>query len=245
MNRYAIILTICAFYTALCCAQSNVVYYGINSNALDVVFVDTNLSAKVKSAIVADLNLCLQAWGKTTEFRLGADDPAFFAHLHNPKICPHYPEGIEFPEDIMNTPDGPALLISKELSDAYTNAFAFAVANTNAVKAAYEFVRFVSSTNFHNVTSKQISNYVLYNKATPKIYELSFSSITNSLRMQTYYPPSVLGFYYSAEGPATKNLWMLLPSSSPDYGGHLDWSPFPPAIWHNGKWKFCAWEEKD
>ena len=241
MNTKSVILcTVCA--TALSCfGQSNVVYYGANSNALDVVFADTNLSQKAKSAIVADLRICLLGWGKQTELRLGADAPAFVAHLSNPDTCPHYPNGVDFPDDIVDTSNGFALQIPKDLSDVYTNAFAFAVANAKAVAAANAFVKFVSSTNFNNMTSGQLSNYVLFNKAPAILYELDFVNTTNSLRMQTYYLPSVLGFYQSKEGPAAKNLWMLIPSSRPS-DDSLFWHPFP-AIWHDGKWKFCLWQE--
>ncbi|MCL2104393.1 MAG: hypothetical protein FWH21_04970 [Kiritimatiellaeota bacterium] len=219
--------------------QSNIVYYGINSNALDVVFVDTNLSQKAQSAIVTDLRICLSEWGKTGELRL-RDNAGFAGYLYIGTSCPHYPEGIEFPDNIVsNGTAGIALQIPKDLSDAYTNAFKFAAANAKAFAAANTFVAFVSSTNFNSVPPKQISDYILYNKAPAKLYELAFSDITNSLRKQTYYPPSVLGFYHSTEGPASKNLWMFVPSSSND---RKDWAPFP-AIWHKGKWKFCIWED--
>lgn len=232
-------MILCAQY----CAGQSSVFYGANSDELVVVFVDTNLSAKVKSAIVADLNLCLGEWGKTGELYLRNKEGSA-GYLSIGTTSPHYPETSDFPKNVVsNGTLGVALQISKDLSDAYVNAFAFAVANSNAVKAAYEFVKFVSSTNFDNVSPKQISNYVLYRNEKPKIYEQTFSVITNSLRMQTYYPPSILGFYYSAEGPAASNLWMRLPSSSPgDDVNTLNWNSFPSAIWHNGKWKFCAWE---
>ena len=232
-----------AHHAPYCAGQGNVVYYGANSNALNVAFVDTNLSQKVQSAIVADLRICLQEWGKESELRL-RDNEDSAGYLYNWTRSPHYRKGIAFPRNIVsNGPSGVALQIPETLSDAYTNAFAFAVANSNVVAAAYEFVAFMSSTNFHSVTPNQITNYIFYNKAPPILYDLSFSDITNSLRMQTYHPPSVLGFYHSAEGPATNNLWMSLPSSSVEYGERLNWGQFPPAIWHEGKWKFCIWEE--
>ncbi len=227
-----------------CAGQTNLLFYGANSNSLCVVFVDTNLSASARAFIVADLQLCLNNWGKRTEVRIGADDPAFIAHLYNPSICPHYPETVDFPDNVVsNGTLGFALQIPKTLSDAYTNAFAFAAANSNIVTAAYEFVEFVSATNFNSVTSNQISNYILYNQAPPFLYQLAFHDITNSLRHQTYYPPSILGFEYRAEGPSPTNLWLLVPSSTRPYGNVVEWSAYPSAIWHDGKWKFCIWEE--
>jgi len=237
------IIAIFMYSYPLCFGQSNVVFYGVNTNTIAVSFADTNLSVSAQAAIVSDLQLCLQQWGKGSQFRLGADDPSFVAHLYNPDVTPYYPETINFPDNVVsNGTSGLALQVPKSLSDAYTNAFAFAAANSNIVAAAYEFVQFVSSTNFYSVTSNQISNYILFNQATPQLYQLGFSDITNSLRYSKYYPPSVLGFYYNAVGPAPTNLWIRVPSSSNPYGGVIEWSP-SPAIWHDGKWKFCIWEE--
>ena len=247
MNRNKLNLVVCATTLLLpvsyCTGQSNTVYYGVNSNALAVVFVDTNLSTSVKSNIVVDLNICLREWGKESELRLWEDEDTA-GYLYNWKSCPHYPDGIDFPDDIVsNGASGVALRIPKELSDAYTNAFAFAATNSNTVAAAYEFVRFVSSTNFHTITVNQITNYVLFNKAPPRLYEMEFHSLTNDLSHQTYYPPSALGIHYREEGPAKSNLWMFVPCTSVDEGGGLNWSPLP-ALWHGGRWKFCIWEDE-
>jgi len=224
-----------------CFGQSNVVFYGASTNAIGVVFVDTNLSVATQAAIVSDLQLCLQDWGKRTEFRLGADDPAFVAHLYNPKISPHYPETIGFPDNVVsNGASGLALQIPKSLSDAYTNAFAFANANSNIVAAAYEFVAFVSSSNFIAISSNSLPNYLLQKDVATNMIIAKAQESISDLRCQTYYPPSLLGFQYSAVGPSATNLWMRIPCSSPSGVGKVEWSPFP-AIWHEEKWKFCIW----
>jgi hypothetical protein len=225
-----------------CLGQSSVVYYGASSNMLDVSFIDTTLSAPARTAIVADLQVCLQEWGKNSELRLRNKEGSV-GYLDIATQCPHYPENIEFPKNITNTLSGLALQIPKKLSDAYTNAFAFAAANSNVVATAYEFVSHVTSSNFFStMTSNQISNYVLYNQAPAMVYQLGFADITNGLRYPTYYKPSVLGFYYSPVGPATNNLWLFVPGKT-SLHGYSEWSPFP-AIWHDGKWKFCIWEEE-
>jgi len=231
---------LCACY---CAGQNNIVYYGTNASSIGVSFVDPNLSASAKASIVADLQICLNEWGKKTylSLDLGADEPGLIGYLQRPSISPHYPESIDFPDGVTNTPSGPALQIPKALSDAYTNAFAFAAANSNIVAAAYEFVAFVSSTNFLSVTSNQIANYFLFNQATPQLYQLAFHDLTNSVHGSSYYPPSVLGFHYSPEGPAPTNLWLYIPSSSP-VCGYIEWGPVT-AIWHDGKWKFSIWEK--
>ena len=218
------------FYALHCTGQSNVVYYGTNSNALDVVFVDTNLSAKAKSAIVADLNLCLSEWGKKGEVRLW-DDEDTAGYLYIGTVCPHYPDDIDFPKDLVETPNGVALQITKELSDAYTNAFA----------------TFVSSTNFANVPPKKLPDYYLDNNRTTSEVVEDAQEIISELGHQTYYPPSVLGFMRLPLGPtgilSNSNLWVRIPctNSSSDY---KEWEPFP-AMWHKGRWKFCFWEEKE
>ncbi|HOE62110.1 MAG TPA: hypothetical protein PK576_10780, partial [Kiritimatiellia bacterium] len=114
----------------LCYGQSNVVYYGANSNAISLAFADTNLSESAKSAITADLRVCLSEWGKgELRMRIKGDSVGY---IDNPTHCPHYPEDIEFPENVVPSgAAGLALHIPKKLSDAYTNAFAFAAANSN------------------------------------------------------------------------------------------------------------------
>ena len=50
---------------AVCIGQSKVVFYGTNTtNVLSVTFEDTGLSAVEKSAITADLRICLVDWGQ-------------------------------------------------------------------------------------------------------------------------------------------------------------------------------------
>ena len=240
--HYTIFIAAAVSYASCGVGQTNVLYYGTNGGSIGVSFVDTNLSVSARASIVADLQLCLREWGKESclSLSLGADEPGLVGYLKRPSVSPHYPEGIEFPEGVTNTPSGLALQIPKSLSDAYTNAFAFAAAHSNEVAAAYEFVAFVASTNFFNVTSNQISNYFLYNQATPQLYQLAFPGLTNFVREASYYPPSILGFYYSSEGPAPTNLWIRTPSSAVLYG-HVEWDQ-TSAIWHDGKWKFSTWE---
>ncbi len=211
------------------------------TNSINVAFADEGLSDSLKKSIVADLSLCFQGWAANAEIMLrekGESAGYMDYGTHNP----YYRDGVVFPKNIItNSSGGIALQIPKTLSDTYTNAFAFAAANSNIVAAAYEFVAFVSSTNFLSVTSNQIANYFLFNQATPQLYQLAFHDLTNSVHGSSYYPPSVLGFHYSSEGPAPTNLWLYIPSSSP-VCGYIEWGPVT-AIWHDGKWKFSIWEK--
>ncbi|HON48953.1 MAG TPA: hypothetical protein PLZ60_14500, partial [Kiritimatiellia bacterium] len=134
----------------------------------------------------------------------------------------------------------------KKLSDAYTNAFAFAAANSNIVAAAYEFVAFVSSTNFPGMSSNALPDYIMFKNALPDANAESNAivnlapQIMSDLCDQTYYPPSILGFTYSSDGPAATNLWMQVPESSPSSGGDKDWGNVT-VLWHENKWRFCVW----
>ena len=241
MNTKSVIM-VTVLCSTFCFGQSNVVYYGVSSNALDVVFADTNLSQKAQSAIVADLRICLSEWGKTSELRLdGGDEPGVVGYLYNGKRCPHYPEWVaDFPANIVsNGTAGVALQIPKELSDTYTNAFAFAAANAKAFAAANAFVEFVNSPNFLNLPPKDLPNYLLRSDTTSKEMIAEAQEHISDLRHQTYYPPSVLAFGYSELGPAKQNLWIHIPDK-----GQREWG-YTPAIWHKGKWKFCFWEEKE
>ena len=220
------------FCATVCCAQNNVVYYGANSNALDVVFVDTNLSTKMKLDIVTDLNLCLREWGKNSELRL-QDNLGFAGYLYNPDRSPHYPNDVKFPRNIVsNGTVGVALQITKDISDAYTNAF----------------VSFISSTNFPSIPPKKFPDYYLENQRTQKEIIEDAQKIISQLTHQTYYPPSALGFGYTPAGPSgifsKSNLWMRIPCSSPSGGDWLEWGAFP-AMWHKGRWKFCFWDEEE
>ena len=239
--RRSALLSAFVFGTTACIGQSNVVYYGANSNSLDVVFADTNLSVSVKSNIVVDLNVCLQNWGKSAELRLRNEDGSA-GYLYISTVCPSYPEDIAFPENIVsNGVSGVALQVSKELSDAYTNAFAFAAAHSNEVKAAYEFVRFVSSTNFHSVTPADLPNYILERNKTVEEVIAGAQKQIDFLQSLSYTPPSILGFRYYEHGPAASNLWVFVSCADPPLPGDKEeWDCFP-AIWHEGRWKFSFW----
>jgi hypothetical protein len=236
---------LCACY---CAGQSNIVYYGVHSNAISLAFADTNLSESAQSAITADLRICLSEWGKRSELYMRNKGESI-GYLYNFKSSPHYPEDISFPREIVsNGVSGLALQIPKALSDAYTNAFAFADANSNIVAAAYEFVAFISSSNFVSLSSNALPNYILFkNKYSETITESNeivrlASQIIPGLCYQTFYTPSVLGFYYSPEGPSASNLWLNIPSSTHPATNTTEWAGYP-VLWHNGKWVFCSWNE--
>jgi hypothetical protein len=65
-----------------CAGQGHAVFYGASSNSIGVSFIDASLSASAKSAIVSDLRLCLQEWGKRSELIIGADEPDLAGYLN-------------------------------------------------------------------------------------------------------------------------------------------------------------------
>ena len=230
MNTKTIIIltTLCP---AFCFGQSNVVYYGVNSNALNVAFVDTNLSKKVQSAIVADLRVCLQEWGKTSELRLrqGKDSVGY---LDNFQQCPHYPGAIKFPENVIsNATVGLALRVPKDLSDAYTNAFAFAAANA--------FVKLISSNGFVNtLMPANISQYILYEQYKAEDYVTDFQDLKKTFVEVAFLQPSVLGLVKTGMSVTPSNSLLLrLPGYLNDPLGPSPILTMFPAIWHDGKWK--------
>jgi len=225
----AIILT--AFLSR---AQTNIVYYGAETNALNVVFADTTLSVSNQTLIVADLNLCLQSgWGKEIKLGMGHDDPAFVAHLSYSWQCPHYDP---FPEDIVATPNGHALQITQELSDAYTNdfAWAWAASHSNIVVAGYAFVEFLSSTNFPNIQANDWPNYYLVpNKTDAELIAIAHHHIS-AFSKYTFYPPSIRGFgtYEFAAEPGIEYVIMMIPNSHTPYFYGTTF-----AIYHDERWK--------
>lgn len=215
------------------------------TNSIGVAFSDSTLNATAKNAIVSDLQNCFNGWGTDAKIMLRVKENSV-GYMYYGTVNPYYREGIKFPQNIIidHAISGLALQVPKALSDAYTNAFAFVAANANIVTAAYEFVSFISSSNFvHSVTSNTIHNYVLYKDVPISIYARDFPFILNSVfQYPAYYKPSALGFYYSPEGPSATNLCLVLPSKTETGYGTPEWGGYP-AIWHNGRWKVCIWDD--
>ncbi len=211
-------------------------------NNIPVVFEDQSLTAPAKIAIVSDMQNCFIGWATNAEIRLVSSGEVT-NYIYYGTRTPYYPEGIDFPQYMVPSQQGLALQVPQKLSDAYTNAFAFAAANSNAVAAAYGFVAFVSSTNFASLSSNVWPNYVLEKNTTSDEIVSSGQRIMQGLRNMTFYPPSILGFTSLDIGPSATNLWLYVPCSSPlSYSNEKEWSHFP-AVWHDGRWKFCVWQE--
>ena len=219
---------------SLCHAQTNIVYYGANTNALNVVFEDTALSASNQTLIVADLNVCLQSgWGRQAELYL-RDKEDTIGYLYTEE-SPYY-RG--FPRDIVATPGGPALHIPQWLSNAYTNSFAFTAAHSNIVAAAYAFVAFAVSPDFANLPGSEVLNYYFAVPARDLSNGNDQKAIAD-LASYDYEPPSIRSFGYmkSKTDPGSEWFIMTIPVSYSPYGGIM-MTRSTPAIWHDERWKF-------
>ncbi len=244
ITRYIAIIAILHAFHGL--GHENVVYYGTASNSLNVSFVDTSLSAEAQAAIGVDLQICLRDWGQATTLDIEGCKPGWSGYLDNPAKNPHYPAENKFPKKVVaNENNELNLVIPKNLSDAYTNAFVFAAANSNIVAAAYQFVSFVSSPAFVNMPHSELPNYLFMGGKTTSEVVAKAEQLISDLQCQTYYPPSLLGFIYLPNGPEATNLWVLIPCSSHVVGDHFEWSHYP-AIWHDNKWKFGfgVWQDE-
>jgi len=82
----------------------------------------------------------------------------------------------------------------------------------------------------HNPRKRTSFNRFLRKESILRLWQIRGDAIVNlspqiipDVCGQTYYPPSILGFTYSPDGPAATNLWMQVPNSSPSSGGDKDW----------------------
>ncbi len=210
------------------------------ANNVRLAFSDENLPPGIMESIAADLQLCFRGWATNAQIMV-REEAGSAGYIDYGSKNPYFLEGVTFPNNLLDdATTGLALEIPKPLSDAYTNAFAFAAANSNIVAAAYEFVAFVSSDDFAaNATADTIQNYVLVKDMTSQYYETDFPGIVEGLfQYPRYYPPSLLGFRHSANGPCASNLYMTLPAKTNPGHGYDEWMGIP-AIWHDGRWKIC------
>ena len=240
MKKTIIYILICATSYA----QSQTLTLG--TNTLGVSFADVHLTQNHMNKIFTDLKICFNStWLTNATINKRSENMEFSKYVSYWKDYIWYANGIEFPYNIKTDNSGNMFLhVRKELSDSYTNAFEFANANSNAVVAAYDFVSYVSSSNFVvNVTSNQLHNYIFIKEITDdNMYAQAFDELWPIyFGYPRYYPPSILGFYYSSEGPEDTNLWVQLPTKLvfPDSSSN-SWLPFT-ALWHDNKWKICTW----
>ena len=204
-----------------CHGQSNVVYYGAHSNSISVSFVDTNLSVSAKASIVADLQICLSEWGKG-ELRLW-NEGDYVGYIDNPTRCPHYPEDMEFPEKVVsNGVSGLALHIPKTQRRLHQRL-------RPPPRTPISWLRLTSLWRSSLPATLLPSRRMPFlttsckNMSTNDIVETA-DEFFSDLQKQTYYPPSILGFYYSQRGCLCLTCGCTFPARSI----HLwEWTGFP------------------
>ena len=217
----------------------------ISTNRFDVLFEGPPIPEALQTFIVADIQRCYDVWGTNVTIEPG------FPGRYGPYITrnvfggPYSDETIDFPRLLTTNALGQlALKISPRLVQKYAEASAFKSNHLEKVLAADAFVDFLSSQEFANVTSNEVSNYILYKDLSPEGYLKSGEGIVKDLTSQEFYRPSILGFYYSPDGPAPTNLCALLSTiakeRTPSSCYHV--MHVMPAIWHDGKWKINMWD---
>ena len=228
------------FCAVICCAQNTSLTFG--TNTLQVSFVDKLLSQDQKDKIISDMQNCINnPWGQKAKINKYLDwqidsDEVGQIWFKTESVC--YYNNIHFPERIYTNNTGEiSVRVSKMLSDAYTNAFVFANANSNIVSSAYEFVSFITYSNMvANVSSNQISNYIHFDNVESDQYVKHFKSLMETFFEESeYYPPSILGFYYDGTPTNATNIKMQILVAN-RVTTYYEFHPME-AIWHDNRWK--------
>jgi hypothetical protein len=217
-------------------ASSAVAQIVVGTNSFDVVFEAKNIAPATQSRIVDDINLCRQLW---TNSVLYLDYNEFDSSISDwDVIFKPYFNDMRVPRDLVTNSTGSwSLFVSKQVSDAYLEAFEFANANSNIIAAAWSFANMVSNTNIICNTRAELFEYALVspnmNINLPGWFSSSFTELEHS-------PPSVMAFGYivkelEAVPGVSSNLFMRLQYRSTDnIDQHM-------CIWHDEKWKFYSW----
>lgn len=132
------------------------------------------------------------------------------------------------------------LVISKNLSDAYTNAFAFLDSNTNLFLSVGPFIESLTAERLDLLPSNDVWRIVYYRDVNPAVYALARDEIVCSLKKQQYGFPSALSFHQTLPGTngfPHSAIWMRVPC--------LNWSSFDRkflvsifhAFWYDGMWR--------
>ena len=215
----------------------------VGTNQFDVVFEDVATPLPLQDFIVEDIQRCYNAWGTNVVFRPSL--PVRHGSYIRVDVFGgpywHDRRSVDVPDSIVTNATGQlSLMVPSIVIQKYAEASEFKSNHLEQVLATDAFVDFLSSPEFANVPSNEVSNYILYKNMPPADYVLNGEDILQSLMKQEFYRPSILGFYYFTNGPAPTNLCVLLPTilkkrkTSPSFNAM-------PAIWHDGKWKINMW----
>lgn len=220
----------------------------VGTNHFDVVFEDASTPSLLRDFIVADVQRCYETWGTNVTFEPNLPVRHGSYIRANVFMGPYYLEdpsdrrSIDVPEDIITNSVGQlSLMVPSIIIQKYADGLAFKTNHLAQVQAADAFVDFVSSSAFADIPSNQVSNYILYQDLSPQGYLENGEAFVKDLSGQIFFRPSILGFTYRDKGPDSTNLWVFIPTALKIK--RPAWSfDVLPAMWHDGKWKFCFWD---
>lgn len=208
-------------------------------------FEDNALTASNQNRIADDI-LAIRNFGMTSEatFKpvLGFDG---YICNNNLDDTPYHSEELQFPRYVKCVNSTNALFLSKELSDAYTNRFAFLDANTNMFLSSISFVQGLSSNRLDALSSNDIQHVIFYNGARPEDYATLRDEVVAQLKHQRYGNPSALSYYQT--GPGTNGFphaatWMRVPVISWSNFAHSQLISVFHAFWYDGMWRLYPTE---
>ena len=203
-------------------------------------FEDARLSISNQHRIADDV-VMIRNYGVASEIEFDPID-GFDGYISNDNIedTPYFDPELEFPRYFKTVNSTNALFITKKLSNAYTNAFAFVDSDTNMFLSAHLFVEALASNRLDATSSNQIYRLVYYPNTTLQEYEQMRDSIVSDLKCQTYGHPSALSFHQT--GPGTNRFphaatWMRVPSMWRSGFYHKDVISIFHAFWYDGMWR--------
>lgn len=241
MNKKNIATLILIAMLALNASAYDVV---VGTNHFDVVFEDASTPAPLRDFIVADVQRCYEAWSTNVTFEpnLPVRHGSYIrADVFMGPYC-YDRTSIDVPEDIVTNSVGQlSLIVPSIVIRKYEDGLDFKTNHLAQVQAADAFVDFISSLAFANISSNQVSDYVLMKDATPQNYLDSADDQIRSIAGQDFFRPSILGFTYLDWGPGGTNLWVLIPTARRIKQPFWSFDVLP-AIWHDGKWKLSLWD---
>jgi hypothetical protein len=230
-----------AFFLTLLSSAVSAYDLQIGTNHFDMAFETSFISTTLKDFIFNDIQRCYAAYGTNAE--ITPYERGGYAYYIQADVAegPYATSQVELPGDIVTNSVGQlALRVPAGLISKYAEAYVFKTNNLAKVQAADDFVDFLGSADFPNISSNAVKNYILYDLTNDNLYAEMAAEIIQEGFSNTYYRPSILGFEFASNyGPPGTNLLVRIPS-------HTKGKPSPtydffPAIWHDGRWKICLW----
>jgi hypothetical protein len=217
----------------------------VGTNHLNLAFENPNTPVILQDFIFNDIQRCYSAYGTNVGVVTYSSGVSSLEakHVAEGPYCADDSRRARLPRTVETRTNGtfaveiPVWLISK-----YAEAYVFKTNNLAKVQAADNFVDFLGSADFPNISSNAVKNYILYDLTNDNEYAEMAAEIIASGMSNIHYRPSILGFSYMDDyGPAGTNLFVRIPVKG-KYSASSNYYVFP-AIWHDGRWKICLWSD--